>query len=107
MMQVTDVNSLFYKLNGIGNAVTILLVSLAVIWIVVSVVRFIMASGENRAVHRASVLWGIVGLAVILSIWGIINIFGRTFGLGNAQNQWRSSRDANSLIMTPPVSPFQ
>jgi hypothetical protein len=43
-----------------------------------------MASGEERAAHRSSILWGLVGLAVILSIWGLVAILRNTF---NTQNQ--------------------
>ncbi len=80
---ITDVNSLTSKITGIGNTIIGILISLAVIWIIVNVVRFIMASGDDRAAHRASILWGIVGLFVILSIWGLVNILSGTFVTNN------------------------
>jgi hypothetical protein len=83
---ITDVNSLTYKLTNIGNVILELLIAFAVIWIVFNVIRFIMvgsADPEGRAAVRASILWGIVGLAVIVSIWGLVRILTNTFRVDN------------------------
>ncbi len=80
---ITDVNSLTYKLVGIGNTVIYLLVSLAVIYIIWNVVQYFIkgSSGEEGSRTKAGmgILWGIVGLAVILSIWGLVGILTNTF----------------------------
>ena len=76
---ITDANSLVAKLNSIGNTVIAVLISFAVIYIIVNVVQFIMADGESRDEKRKNILWGIVGLAIILSIWGLVNVVLRTF----------------------------
>jgi len=78
---VTDVNSLATKLTGIGTLVTYLLVALAVIFIVWNVVMFMVRADdpEGRGEARSKVIWGVVGLAIILSIWGIVGILTRTF----------------------------
>jgi hypothetical protein len=31
-------------------------------------------------------IFGIIGLAVIIGLWGLVNILGRTFGVGSGQN---------------------
>jgi uncharacterized membrane protein YuzA (DUF378 family) len=77
---ITDANSLSRKLVDIGNLVIYFLIAVAVIWIIVRSVQFIMESdSEKRKEHRTSIIWGIVGLAIILSIWGLVNIFTNTF----------------------------
>ncbi len=76
---ITDANSLVFKLTSIGNTVIGLLIAFAVIWIIFNVVKFIMASGEGRDEIRGNILWGIVGLAIILSIWGLVAILTNTF----------------------------
>jgi heme/copper-type cytochrome/quinol oxidase subunit 4 len=78
---ITDVNSLTYKLTNIGNVVLEILIAFAVIYIVFQAVRFIMAGNdpEGRATIRDGILWGIVGLFVILSIWGLVKILTNTF----------------------------
>ncbi len=78
---ITDVNSLTYKLTNIGNIFIEILIAFAVIYIIFNVVRFIVsdAGSEKRTGYRDGVLWGIVGLFVILSIWGLVRILTNTF----------------------------
>ena len=77
---ITDVNSLTYKLTNIGNTIIEVLIAFAVLYIIFNVVRFIMAGdSEKRDPIRNSIMWGIVGLFVILSIWGLVNILSNTF----------------------------
>ncbi|MBU6231070.1 MAG: hypothetical protein KGI45_02340 [Patescibacteria group bacterium] len=77
---VTDVNSLSSKIIGIGNVVTYILVAFAVIYIVWMVIQAILKSGsEDASKYRMNVIWGIVGLFIIVSIWGLVNIVANTF----------------------------
>jgi hypothetical protein len=78
---VTDVNSLSAKLTGIGNIVVYLLVALAIIFIVYNVVMYVIkgSGDEGRSKAGINILWGIVGLFVIVSIWGLVNILTNTF----------------------------
>ena len=78
---ITDVNSLTYKLTNIGNVVIEILIAFAVIWIVINVIRYIMKAEDPaaRTTIGGAVLWGIVGLFVILSIWGLVRILTNTF----------------------------
>lgn len=76
---ITDVNTLSYKITNLGNLVIEFLIGFAVIFIIYNVVRFITTSGEGRGEYRTSILWGIVGLFVILSIWGLVRILTNTF----------------------------
>jgi hypothetical protein len=78
---VSDVNSLSAKLIGIGNTVTYILTALAVIFIVWQVVIYLIkgAGEEGRTKAGMNILWGIVGLFVIVSIWGLVSILTNTF----------------------------
>lgn len=78
---ITDVNSLTYKLTNIGNVVLEILIAFAVIYIVFQAVRYIMSGDkpEERTEIGKGILWGIVGLFVILSIWGLVKILTNTF----------------------------
>jgi len=78
---ITDVNSLTYKLTNIGNTVIQILIAFAVLYIILQVVRYIMAASDpaKRKEIGLGILWGIVGLFVILSIWGLVNILSNTF----------------------------
>lgn len=78
---ITDVNSLTYKLTNIGNVVIEILIAFAVIYIVFQAVRYIVSGddSEKRKEIGKGILWGIVGLFVILSIWGLVRILTNTF----------------------------
>lgn len=77
---ITNVNNLSTRVLGIGNMFTYVLVALAVIYIVWNVVQyFIKPNGEDRKAAGMNILWGIVGLFIIVSIWGLVNILTNTF----------------------------
>lgn len=78
---INNVNDLGVKAADIINTVTYLLVAVAVIFIVWNVVRYlILPSGaEGKAAVGGNILWGIVGLFIIVSIWGLVNILTNTF----------------------------
>lgn len=82
---IQDANSLTVKLTSLGNTVIGLLIAFAVIYIIWHAVLFIVnaSNEEKRNEHRSGILWGIVGLAVILSIWGLVAILTNTFRTDN------------------------
>lgn len=83
---IDNANDLVSRLASIADVVIYLLTALAVIYIVYSVVMFMVKGkegDENRHEAVMQIIWGIVGLAVILSIWGLVNILIHTFGTSN------------------------
>lgn len=85
---ITDINSLATKLTSIGNLLTYLLVALAVIFIIWNVVMFLIKGNDPAARTGAlhSILWGVVGLFIIVSIWGLVNILKGTFNTSETIN---------------------
>lgn len=82
--QLNNFDDLTGKATNIGNVVVVLLISFSVIWIVVNVVRYLIAGGEeDRKKGGMAILWGVVGLFVILSIWGLVAILKNTFSTNN------------------------
>jgi bacteriorhodopsin len=78
---ITDVNTLTYKLTNIGNTFIQILIAFAVIWIVYNVVQYIVKSQDPAARSEIgkSIMFSIIGLFVILSIWGLVRILTNTF----------------------------
>lgn len=87
---INNANDLVNKILGIGNIVIYVLVSLAVVFIVYNVVWYMIKGNEPEAKKEAAknLTWGIVGLAIIVSLWGLVNIIVGTFktGTGNLPN---------------------
>jgi uncharacterized membrane protein len=87
LQPITNANDLATRLTYIGNTIIGILIAFAVIYIVYMAVMFIVKQGsEDAAKYRSGVLWGIVGLAVILSIWGLVRILTNTFRTDNRVN---------------------
>jgi hypothetical protein len=85
---LTDVINLFI---GIGTALIPLLGAIAFFAFVWGIARFIKSAGSEKEVKDSKnlIIWGIVGLFVLVAIWGIIAFlrseFGFTGGIGVPQ----------------------
>ena len=69
------------------NAIIPVLIALGVVLFVWGVVTYVVASEqEAKQKGRMRMIYGIIGLAVIVGLWGLVSILGRTFGVGTGQN---------------------
>lgn len=79
---INTVNDVAAKATNIGNLTIGIFIALAVLWIIISVVRYLVIGGgdpDKRKEGGYRILFGVVGLAVILSIWGLVYIVKRSF----------------------------
>ena len=60
-------------------------ISLAVLVILWGVFNYIAGAGdeEKRAQAKQYIIWGIIGLFVMVSVWGLVNVLKNTFNLNN------------------------
>lgn len=59
-----------------------LLVSLGVLYFIWGVIQYFIADSEEaKTKGRDAVIYGVIGLAVIVSVWGLVNVVRSTFGL--------------------------
>ncbi len=79
--QLNNVNDVVSKATGIGNLAITLLISFSVIWIIWNVVHYLIMGDDATARKDAGqrILFGVIGLVVILSIWGLVAIFRNSF----------------------------
>jgi hypothetical protein len=87
LKEINNINDLTNKFTSLGNIFIQILIALAVIFIVFNVVRYLIMGAddeEKRKKAGSAILWGIVGLFVILSIWGLVRILKNTFNTSNA-----------------------
>ncbi len=97
----TYVDTWIRKATGwLSQAITVIMV-LMTIWFLIGVFRYVAEKDPGKlADKRKTMLAGLIGLFVAVSVWGIINIAGSVFGTRNAQQ---------SQITCPPgtrVDPF-
>lgn len=71
-----------YFLGMIGSAIPILF-AIAVIVFVWGVFRYVIAEGEDKQVGKNVMFYGIIGLFVMVSVWGLVTLVYNTFDLDN------------------------
>jgi hypothetical protein len=85
--QITTIQSLICKLNEILGAILPLLIALGVVYFVWGVVSYVISSDEEaKTAGRDRMIWGIIGLVIIVGLWGLVRIVTNTFGLNNVTN---------------------
>jgi hypothetical protein len=78
---------LTYITGIINNSVIPLIFAIATVMFVWGVVQFFIINANEeakRAQGKQFMIWGIVALAVMLSVWGLVGILGTTFGIGTS-----------------------
>ena len=77
-----------FILNLINNVATPLIFAIAFIVFIWGIVRYFIFGGNDpkkQAEGRQLMIWGIVGFAVMLSVWGLVHILTGSIGLNNNQ----------------------
>lgn len=82
---ITDVDGILAFAMKLLNSATVLVMAAAVVWFLIGVFKFIRAGGdaEGKADARNKIIYGIVGLAVMASVYGLVNILTNTLGSNN------------------------
>ncbi|MFA6416300.1 MAG: hypothetical protein WCW56_02305 [Candidatus Paceibacterota bacterium] len=82
--QVTDISSLFTFFQGLMSAILPILIGLAVIFFIWSLLMFLKESGSKKDEAKSQMIWGIVIIFVMVSVWGLVGILQGSLGEGNA-----------------------
>jgi|SRR3989344_462624 len=75
------------KVGDILNILVPILIALAVVIFIWGVITYVVGGDEEaKKKGRQRMIWGIVGIAVIVALWGLVRVLTRTFGVGNVEN---------------------
>ena len=79
---ITDIPGVFDFANGLLNILSSFFIALAVIFFLYGVVKFVFAADdeEKRKDGRSMMFYGIVAIAVMVSVWALVNILTNTIG---------------------------
>lgn len=84
--QGADAFSILTVLKLLMDRLIPFLITAALLFFIYGVVRYLVAGDpDDKEKAKKVVVRGIIGLFVILSVWGIVGVIQRTFGVGNAQ----------------------
>ena len=87
-------------LEKIGDALGIILpilISLAVIFFIYSLLLYILKEGEEKSKAKIQMIWGIVILFVMISVWGLVDILAETFDLETALPEMPKLPTSNTI----------
>ena len=71
-------------LNIVRNLL-VFLISLAVVWFIWNVIQYTISDDEDKkGKAKDQMIWGIIGLAVIVSVWGLVAILRNMFGVDSS-----------------------
>jgi hypothetical protein len=84
---ISTIDGVLCKVSQLLGAVLPVLIALGVVYFVWGVITYVIASDEEaKSAGRNRVIGGIIGLAVIIGLWGLVRILTNTFGLTNRTN---------------------
>ena len=65
--------------SGLISSLVPLLIALAVLYFFWGLIKFMTSAGEKKDDARDQMIWGIIILFVMVSIWGLVNLIQDTF----------------------------
>src|SRR3989344_630754 len=77
----SNMQSSVATLTGVINQLIPFIISIGLLVFLIGVVQYVSAGGdeEKRTAARGMIIFGIIALFVMVSVWGFVNILGRTF----------------------------
>ena len=94
---VGNSQSLVGQANNVLNMVIGVLIAIAIIVFIVNVIRFVLNANDEakRSDAKKYLLWSVIGIAVIIGIFGIATLLLNTFGISN------NNLNSNQIPMVP------
>jgi len=83
-VNTTYLSSLISGAKSLLDQLVVFLVALAVVWFIWNVIRYtISADEEKKGEAKNQMIYGIIAIAVIVSIWGLVAILQSIFGVNS------------------------
>lgn len=89
---VADVEELILEILYLLNLIIPVIFGLALVYFLWGLAQFILNAGNETAREsaRSIMIWGIIALFVMVSVWGLVNLLTNTFGLDTARSSMPS-----------------
>ena len=78
-----DAESILETIGGLIDTATPIVVALALLYFFWGLANFILSAGDKdkREKSRGIMIWGVIALFIIVSIWGLIRVVQQTLNL--------------------------
>ncbi len=99
-VQGNTIFNLLGTISAIMNVVIPILITLAVLYVIWGVIKYATAKeSEDQAEGRRVIISGIIGLFIIVSIWGLVGVLNSTFGIDQGGSNLQSTNCAEGTII--------
>lgn len=81
---VRNIGDILCNISSILNSIIPILLILGVIYFIWGVITYMIGTGEEaKKGGKNKIIYGLIGLVIIVGLWGIVNIVTNTFGIAN------------------------
>lgn len=88
-----NVEGLVTDIGNIVNKVIPILFAIALLVFFWGLIGYIFASADDKEKKKKTMIWGIVALFIMASVWGLVRFLGDAFGIGQ-----EAAPDVTNLI---------
>lgn len=75
------------RISVLINTIVPILIVLGVVYFIYGVITYVISKDEEAKTRgRSAMIYGLIGLMVIVSIWGLVAILRKTFGVDDSEN---------------------
>ncbi|MCX6753078.1 MAG: hypothetical protein NTW62_01865 [Candidatus Nomurabacteria bacterium] len=83
----TDIPYMICRVSNIINSLVPLFIALGVVYFIWGVISYAISKEEEaKKEGKARIIYGLIALLVIVSIWGLVSILQSSFGISSAGN---------------------
>jgi len=81
---LSNVETLTRSIGRIINMIVPILFTLALVGFFYGLVMYIFGKEDDKAQAKKTMIWGVVALFVMASVWGLVTFLGEAVGIGQA-----------------------
>ena len=86
-IQTGTIQALVCKIGDLLNLIIPIMIVLGIVFFVWGVISYVIGGDEEaKKKGRSRMIWGIIGLVVIVGMWGLVSLVTTTFNLNNNVN---------------------
>lgn len=81
--QQTNLGNILDVVRDLVNKAVYVLVAIGILIFVYGIVMYVISKDEAaKEAARNLIIYGVIGLFAIVSVWGLVNVLANTFGVG-------------------------
>jgi hypothetical protein len=84
--QLTNLETLVQSIGRIVNLIIPILFALALLGFFYGLVKYIFGKEDDKAAAKKTMIWGVIALFIMASVWGLVSFVGSAVGIDQNTN---------------------